>query len=143
MYQIIKQAYLAYATISNDNPMLGPHMSAKEVELMLEECSILDGSNTEHLEYLSKCLINLGTGFISSTTGKHNLDKLAENLLTINVDINNKPNSPNQFSGTSAMITQKIKNPTKVIELNTIPYVCFSSFFDCVLRVAVISLDPK
>eukprot|EP01006_Ploeotia_vitrea_P002846 TRINITY_DN1091_c0_g1_i1.p1 TRINITY_DN1091_c0_g1~~TRINITY_DN1091_c0_g1_i1.p1 ORF type:complete len:541 (+),score=-13.90 TRINITY_DN1091_c0_g1_i1:192-1814(+) len=134
IYQIIKQAYLAYATIPKNNPLLGPVMSHKDVILILEECSILDSSNPDHMNYVTKVLTNLGTSFLSSKQGKADIDKLANSIL------NPEPIVP-QITTSSVLIQKKVQVP--VIQLDTISEICFSSFLDCVLRTAIISFDPK
>lgn len=66
LYQIIKQAYLAYSTILTNNILLGPSINYRELENMLEECSLLDSSNNEYMEYLSNVMRELTTPSIRS-----------------------------------------------------------------------------
>jgi hypothetical protein len=56
MYQIIKQAFLAYATVPATQPALGPGLPSIEFENMLEECSLLDSSNADHMDYLAQAM---------------------------------------------------------------------------------------
>ena len=144
MYQIIKQAFLAYATIPAQNPLLGPQMSEKEVILMLEECSVLDGSNPEHLSFVTKVLVNLGTPFITSQNGKHDITALVEAILKADDNATAGQKSINSPSATLySAIKTKHKAAPPPVQLNTIPSVCFSVFLECLLKTAVISLDQK
>lgn len=66
LYQIIKQAYLAYSTVLPNNPQLGPGISFVEFENMLEECSLLDSTNAEYMEVLSLAMRTVTTPAIDS-----------------------------------------------------------------------------
>lgn len=113
MYQIIKQAFLAYATVPTGSAHvgLGPGLPTREFENMLEECSLLDSSNADHMEYLTQAMRHASTPAIA-------------------------PSESFNSSGAG----KGMDSPKRWGQL---PSLCFCEILDCIMKLAVISLDAK
>lgn len=122
MYQIIKQAFLAYATTPLNHPRLGPGLPTREFENMLEECSLLDSSNSDHMDFLAQAVRHASSPVISPTDSFVNIAAI---------------------TAEAAASPKTVSTAVTKARWGALPTLCFCEILDCLVKLATISMDAE